>query len=1062
MSTVQGLDRNENRALVDTFEQLLPVVAKNLKEGGGQEYEYAKADDKAPAFGDYKAIGQPGEVAAGTIRFETRDGKKVIVLESTSPKLFEQVKKDLESLKAINSAVADGDRRAGKDDKAPESLRDYKAIESVTADVIRYQNADGEWTIVAKGDNPDFFERVTGFKESMDGIKASEKDGYRRASDNETWPDYSGIQVGPVDEAGPGTIRFENGDGKVVVHKDDNPGLFEYISGLQKIVGDSGSRERMDKAQADGFALERRDGDAAKYEDIKSISSSNGIITYETFDGKKVAVSEDLSPKMHEQLSKHLEVMGNANKQEKEGYATVLPGEYLTSEEISGATIGAEGEVGEGYIRAEIFDGEGGSRKVVVSRELSPELYDRLAAEYTARGTDTGMIDEARSKSDLPKASELDITSMETSEKDPNDKNRNLTVGELTWQKVVDGWKKGIEDGSIKADDDRAKLFRALRAQGMLESGVDMVTLDISMGQSTSKTTGDDFASIIDGRKLDEQLTTLFSSESVQKDFAEAQKSAVDALPNKEEIVSKLEEMAFSEEYVKHIADLQFDQKGELAAADMRETYAALAAIDPEKAAQFAQQVQMDTMMIDLNRLMEDPSKITDENLTLATQDTVKTILTALKKAGVDIPRRTVESMDKFVEEILKDKQSAKDFGKALQQLGDIYTRTGEIKQSDIDGLMKSDVYQALNEKTNGGMLSTIAELNKNGALGSTGGMISLASGIYQMAGGKLGGTPEERLAIAKEMVAFFGASQHFVNLGTNVIDAINGSDLNKVMALDKSLPEIFGTDKNKGKGPAMAEATWEKFSESVRGLLDDASTDSQNKINQLLEVDDAGKADVLKGMQGEYAKNPVIKGANMGTRAVSAFLRVLDAGANTFVGAADVALGALMIKGGMQSNDGATIAQGAVTVAAGSFGIGGGAASFGALKGLAFARAAVGPMFWVSAALTIATLPFAIVQDIKYNKQLDDYRSDLDDLFKQLDSDGVLTEDGLTRYEFLDDYMYNYAQRDAPDDQSIFEYREEEYRFYSDEGHLPEAGWDDVVHEDYKGDGPNLDTQMA
>ncbi|GGJ85889.1 MFS transporter [Pseudomonas matsuisoli] len=1062
MSTVQSPSRAESTLPTESFEQFLPVSRKSAKENPDQEYAYANADDKAPAFSEYKAIGRPDEVAAGTIRFETVDGKKVIVLQSTSPALFEQVKRDFESLKAVNGATDNGDNAVGKDDKAPESLRDVQKVEEVTQDVVRYRNKDGDWSVVAKGTNPEFFEKVSGYKESLDGIKASEDDGYRRATDNEEWPPYSGIQVGPVDEVGPGTIRYDNGDEKVVVHKDDNPGLFDYLSGMQKIVTDPASRERMDKAQGDGFELAQKDGDAPKYQDIKNIKRADGIITVETFDGKKTAVSEQLSPKMYEQLSTHTDVMAKANEQEKEGYATLHPDDYLTSDEISGATIGPEGEIGEGFVRAEIFDGEGGSRKVVVSEELSPELYDRLVAEDSGRRNSTDKIDEARGEHDLPKTGDVDIGSMETSEKDPNDDKRNLTVTELTWQKTVDGWKKGMEDGSIKDDDVRAKLFRALQAQGMLENGATMVTLDISLGQSTAQATGDDFATVIDGRAVDQKLNELFSSEAVQKDFVDAQKSAVDALPNKDEVVKKLEDMAFSEEYVKYIADLQFDKKGDLAEADMRETYAALATVDPEKAAQFAQQMQMDTMMIDLDRLLQDPSKITDENLTLATQDTVKTWLTALKKAGVDLPRRTAESMDKFVEEILNDKQTAKDFGKALQQLGDRYTKNGEITQADIDGLMKSDVYQALNEKTNGGMLTTIAELNKNGTLGSAGGMISLASGIYQMAGGKLGGTPEERLAIAKEMVGFFGASQHFVNLGTNVIDAINGTDLNRVMALDKSLPEIFGKDKGKGKSPALAEPSFEKFSENVSSLMNDASVDSQKKLNTLLDLDDAGKEDVLKGMHGEYAKNPLIKGANMGTRGISAFLRVLDAGANTFVGAADVALGALMIKGGMQSNDGATIAQGAVTVAAGSFGIGGGAASLGALKGLAFARAAVGPMFWASAALTLATLPFAIIQDIKYNNQLDDHRSSQADLIKQFESDGLLSEDGLTRYEFLDDYMYNYAQRDAPDDQSIFEYREEEYAFYSDEGHLPEAGWDDVKHEDYDGDGNNLDTQMA
>jgi hypothetical protein len=1056
MSTVQGFKASTVPLPREGFDRLLTAsrqaAHKQKEQGAG--YQPASPEAKAPALADYRAIGRPGEIAADTLSYETLAGQKVLVLRSTNPTLFAAVRRDFETLNTLNEAIAKGDRRAGPTEAAPSSVRD---VERLGPEVLRAEAADGRATVVARADNPALFEVLLGYQAALEGIQASERQGYRRASDDETWPPASGIQVGPVDEVGPGLIRYDNGDGKVVVHRDDNPGLFDYLAALQGIVSDPAKRERLNQAQGDGFSLLPRESDVPAYGDIQSIVRADGLITYETFAGDKVAVSEALSPQAYARLSTYTEVMVKANAQEKEGYATLHPADYLTTQEIEGATLGPEGEVGDGFIRAEIPDGEGGMRKVVVSRELSPDLYERLVAQYEGRVHGAGQIDDARRASQLPTTGEVDVRAMRTTEQDPNDPQRILTVGELTWQRVVEGWKKGIADGSIMADDDRAKLFRALRAQGMLESGLGMVTLDISQGQGTAKTQGEDFRSIIDGRKLDQQLTGLFASDSVQQDFASAQQSALAALPNKDEAVGKLEDMAFSEGYVQHLAQLQQDGQGGLAEADMRETYAALASVDPAQAARFAQQVQMDTLMLDLDRLLADPSRLTDDNVALATQDTVKTVLTALKKAGVDLPRRTAESLDKFVEELLGDKQTAKDFGKALQQLGDLYTRNGEIKQSDIDHLMKSDVYTALNDKTHGGMLTTIAELNKNGVLGSTGGLISLASGIYQMAGGKLGGSPEERLAIAKELVSFFGASQHFVNLGTHVIDAINGTDLNRVLALDKSLPDIFGKDQAKGKAPVRAEPTWSAFAEQVRGLLEGASTDGERKLNRLLNLDDAGKDEVLKGMRGEYVKNPTIKGANLGTRSLSAFLRVLDAGANTFVGAADVALGALMIKGGLQRNDGATIAQGAVTVAAGSFGIGGGAAAFGALKGLAFARAAVGPMFWVSAALTVATLPFAIVQDIKYNKQLDDYRSGLADLFKQLDGDGVLTQDGQQRYQFLDDYLYSYAQRDSPADQSIFDYRQDEWDYFLDHGFV----YLDGQHQDYQGDGDNLDTQM-
>ena len=359
---------------------------------------------------------------------------------------------------------------------------------------------------------------------------------------------------------------------------------------------------------------------------------------------------------------------------------------------------------------------------------------------------------------------------------------------------------------------------------------------------------------------------------------------------------------------------------------------------------------------------MANPELINDDNLALATQDVVKTVLTALKKAGVDLPRRTAESLDKFINEFLGDKQTSKDFGKALQELGDRFIKNGEVTQSDIDDLMKKDVYKALNEKTDGGMLSAVSVLNSNGALGSTGGLISLASGIYQTAGGKLGGTPEERLAIAKEMVAFFGASQHFVNLGTNIIDKVNGSHLNAMLGLDKSLPEIFG--KGLPENRPFTSEIGARFQTNLDELLASAPLADDAKMADKLDLSQSDYKEVIKGMKEGFSGTPVLADSNAFSRGAGAFLRVLDAGANTFVGVADTVLGGLMIKKGADTGDKAMIAQGAITVAAGAFGVGGGAASAGALAKLSFARAAVGPLFWISAALTIATLPFSIIEE--------------------------------------------------------------------------------------------------
>lgn len=730
-----------------------------------------------------------------------------------------------------------------------------------------------------------------------------------------------------------------------------------------------------------------------------------------------------------------------------DGDGKVLTGGDVGNERIDGMTKGGEAKHGTEAGRLQDFGKYG------------------FAALKGPEPTEDSKMDFAREAAGLPPASELDIPNLETTTSDANDKNKKLTVSEMTWQNLMKEWKAGIDNGSIAKDDDRAKLYNALRAKAASENGLDMVTLDMSMGQSTAKANGEDLSSIIDVAKVDEQVAQLFGSERVQQDFQAQQGKALDALPDKDGVRQKLEDTAFSEEYSRYIANLKEQGLGELAEADIAKTYASLAAFDADKAAQFSQHMMIDSTTMDLDKLMADPSLISDDNTALATQDTIKTLLTTLKKGGVDLARRTVET-ERFVQEFLGNKQTAKAFGDALKELGATFAKNGTVTSADIDKVMGKDIYKTLGEGAQGSMLKTITELNANGALGSAGGLISLASGIYQLAGkgGTLADTPEERLAVAKDFVSVLGAGQHFVNLGSNIYDSIRGTQVNQMLGLDKSLPQIFGKDAPGGAGRniSVVDGEVKKLFEDFNAAVDAAPIDNKEKLAQQLNMSEEQLKQVNDGFRDGFAKNPGLNGSTPTSRGVSAFLRVMDAGANTFTGVADLVLGGLKIKSGLSSNDQIAVAQGAITVAAGAFNVAGGGAQMAALMGANAARAIAGPLLWAGAALTVALTPFLIVEDIKHNNRMDAHRADLDQLFKDLDAQGLLSADGLTRYEFLDDYMYNYAQRDAPDDQSIFEYREQEYQFYSEEGRLPESGWDSPKHDDYQGDGANLDSQMA
>ncbi|AGT08890.1 hypothetical protein [Paracoccus aminophilus] len=898
----------------------------------------------------------------------------------------------------------------------------------------------------------------------------------RKGTDNETWPDplKGGVEKvpGQLDKDGKPVLQFhdERTGADVQIDRETNPLLYDYLGRVESFQSWYPNTEYA-KIQQDEFGAEvlKRDDTPPTIPDLKDVDfaeSRGGSITIADKDGKRTVVNKELTPETYKAATELAKSVEGIRMSEQHGYKNETGGTY-SDKQIDGAVIGPANEVGPGLIRAEIPNDSGEKQKVVVSKDVNPGLYDRLEAAYKGFSGDAKKVDDTRGGPGLTKLDELDPLNMKTSESKSKDDDTKLTVSELAWRDTLNKWKDGIQDGSIGADDDRAKLYNALRGQAAAESGMPFVSLDVSLGQSTTDVTGADISKIVDRGKLDTKVNELFGKESVQKDYLAAQTEALKKLPNADEIHKKLSETAFSEEYVKHIADLKNKGQDGVAQADIARTYAGLAAFSPEEAGKFAQSTFLNGMTVDLDKIMSTPGAVSEENEALATKDTLASVLATLKKGGVDVPRRLVDTLDKFVNEFMGDKQQVKSFNAVLQELGDTFNKTGTLTQADIEKVANSkgkEIFKALNEKSDGAALSLLGELNSNGTLGSIGGAISLASGIYQAAGkgGSLADTPEERLAVAKDFVSFLGAGQHFANLGSNIIDKVKGTNANKMLGLDKTLPQIFSTDKPSGGKPFTTEAN-DKFMAAFDKAIDQAAANGTYNLESRANLSATDMEQVKKGMIDGYVKNPELPGSSNVSRWASAALRVMDAGANMFAGVADMVLGGLSLKKGVDGKDPAKISTGALQVAGGLFTFAGGGASAAALAGSAVGRALAGPFLGIGAVIgTVAMLPQMIIDDIKHNNQMNGYRDNVKDLFADLEKQGLLTEDGKKRFDFLNDYIYNYGQRDAPDDQSIFDYRREEYDFYAGKGHLPEAGFDPVKHEDYKGDGPNLDTTLS
>lgn len=235
-----------------------PKVA-GFKASVAAGYAPATTDAAAPAtLSGYARIGAPDEMGPGLIRYEAADGSKVIVSQQQNPELFKQVASDFKSLSGVASSQQEGYRVAGADEKPPEKLGDFAVIgpiDEAGPGVMRYVDRAGNKVVVAQRDNPELYSAAKDAFKTLTGLSKSEAEGYRKAGDNEVWPPVFGTTVGPPNEAGPDTIRYEHNGEKVVVARDDNPKLFDYLTALQTVVTDPEKRSAMEKAVNSGQIL---------------------------------------------------------------------------------------------------------------------------------------------------------------------------------------------------------------------------------------------------------------------------------------------------------------------------------------------------------------------------------------------------------------------------------------------------------------------------------------------------------------------------------------------------------------------------------------------------------------------------------------------------------------------------------------------------------------------------------------------------------------------------------------------------------------------------------------
>ncbi|BBP78904.1 hypothetical protein PHLH7_50080 [Pseudomonas sp. Ost2] len=168
-------------------------------------------------------------------------------------------------------------------------------------------------------------------------------------------------------------------DKPVTVKEKDDPTLYKQVLNQYQLNQKSDAHEAgIVQSQKDGYALADSSTVAPGLANYKAIGAADevgpGLIRYETFSGEKVVVSQKDNPTLFDQVSQDHDKLIAINQSEAEGYRLAGPNETFDAMHL----VGAPEEVGPGLIRYETDSGQ----KIIVSRDMTPELYNQAANEY--------------------------------------------------------------------------------------------------------------------------------------------------------------------------------------------------------------------------------------------------------------------------------------------------------------------------------------------------------------------------------------------------------------------------------------------------------------------------------------------------------------------------------------------------------------------------------------------------------------------------------------------------------------------------------------------------------
>lgn len=636
------------------------------------------------------------------------------------------------------------------------------------------------------------------------------------------------------------------------------------------------------------------------------------------------------------------------------------------------------------------------------------------------------------------------------------------TVQQEALLNLYNKYKDMVDNGKAADDSVQAKFVRALQAQSAIQSGYTILPYDENKTVGgTKQDFGDpvtltpaDTSQMFDSDKVQKQLATLFQDPTVLGDYNNGVKSlAKDIGVDTGKTADKLYDQITGAGYTQFLQAAKDAGLGDDAQTQVQNDIAALSALDPARGTNAGKILQQNGITADIEKYMADPSLQKDtgpESQGIASLFSL--LRSQITSQGVNIPRTMIGAIDGILGAI--EGKNGKLNEESARALTEIFKGVSQ-KATGSDGNMNPDALQhaiddaKLPTDLKPNLLKNLQVLNTKGVLGTIVGTSSLIGAVANAVFGRpgtqagigQGNVPVNPAAETGAILSWLSFSPAYAKLAASLTkDNPNAKNIVSLLGMDKSLPEIWGKNGSIGSNlptppqeiplPESGTSTPVPGDEPGAIELDNLYNGaSQATADEAASLANGGEEPPLPP-QITQELNDAHVGVDITTaqKIVGTAAKILGAVGDFGGGIAGIVTSAIDLKSAdtpeQKAIDALGIESGLLGTAAGGIELAGlivptiseVIAGAGLIVGVSFAASAI----FAGIGLIIA--------DAVQHKKMADAASSQDTFLRNLDKDGLLKDGWQDKLEYARYETYSYYGRDAPADQSLFDYQSAEF----------------------------------